>query len=77
MRIKRVASYIVGGKSFDSEEKARRHIFDKLGETVDRLCLQNIVLGPGDRIKLVESMFKNASELVAILDGCNAAPEGD
>jgi hypothetical protein len=75
MRIKRAEIFIVNGKRFDSEDKAREHILDTLGETVDRLLLKDIVLGPGQRIKLVEAMMRHASILVEILDGCNAEPE--
>jgi len=77
MRIRKVAAYNVNGIAFTSESKAREHIRDMLGETVDKLVLKDILLGPGDRIKLVEAMIKHASELVAILDGCNDSPEDD
>jgi len=77
MRIQSRVVYSVAGKTFTSEVAARSHIQDMLGETVDRLLLRNILLGPGDRIKLVESMLKHAAELVSILDGCNDAPEDE
>jgi hypothetical protein len=77
MRICKIAAYSVNGVSFSSEAKARQHIQDTLGETVDKLVLKDILLGPGDRIKLVEAMMNHAAELVAILDGCNDAPEDD
>ena len=77
MRIRKIAAYSVNGVSFSSEDKARQRILDMLGETVDKLVLKDILLGPRDRIKLVEAMMNHAAELVAFLDSCNDAPEDD
>lgn len=68
MKIEEKTVFVIDGKSFSSEEKARAYEFDKIGEFVDKHLLHNILLGPRDRIKLAANVRGAREALIKLLE---------
>ena len=68
MRIETLTCFHIGGKEFGSERAARAWLFDRIGETLDQqLSRAGKVIGPGDRLAMVEAIAARASDLAPIL----------
>lgn len=67
MQISEKTVYIVNGQSFDSEDKARTHESDCIGEFMQAHLLKGIVFSPADRLKLHENILAHRAALCAIL----------
>lgn len=67
MQITEKMVYIVNDQSFDSEDKARTHESDCIGEFMQTHLLNGIVFSPSDRLKLHENILRHRAALCAIL----------
>lgn len=74
MQIETRTVYIIGGASFDSEDKARQWIADAIGRTLDKaLSDAGQVIGPKAALAVNSAMLSQAATL-SILLGAHAAP---
>lgn len=68
MIIREQTIFVIDGKQFSSEEKARVYEFDKIGEFADKHLLHNILLGPRDRIRLASNIRDAREALLKLLE---------
>lgn len=68
MKIDECTVYKIGGRVFDSEEKAKQYEFDVIGEFISTKIINRLCYSPGDQIKIVEAIVANRDELLKLLD---------
>lgn len=75
MQIYSKRKYIIGGIEFDSEKAARDWIYDQIGGLLDGGLSgeKNGLLGPGQKLAVVNALTKNARQF-SILLGAFSAP---
>lgn len=69
MQIYSKRKFIIGGIEFEKEQAARDWIYDQIGNLLDGGLKneKNGLLGPGERLAIVNAMTKNANQFTILL----------
>jgi len=77
MQIQSRTVYSIGSFDFDSEDKARDYLYDRIGETMDKALSEYGAgnLGPKERIAIVDCIIKSRVKLESLLNIYNSPVE--